>query len=54
MTGGVREDYAKGAGVSRSDSVYGLAANAAKGISDHYPVYADLYVGRDSHHGDRQ
>ena len=40
MTAGVREDYAKEAGVFRFDAEYGLEVDDAKKVSDHYPVYA--------------
>ena len=43
-TPGLREDYAKEAGVFRFDAAYGLAADAAKKVSDHYPVYARFRV----------
>ena len=49
----MREDYAKEAGVFRFDAAYGLAADAAKKVSDHYPVYARFEVGRDSGVGGR-
>jgi hypothetical protein len=47
VTAGVREDYAKEAGVFRFDEVCGLAADFAKKVSDHYPVYARFAMGRD-------
>ena len=53
MTAGVREDYAKEAGVFRFDAAYGLEGEMAKGVSDHYPVYARFEVGRDSGVGGR-
>ena len=49
----MREDYAKEAGVFRFDAAYGLAADAAKKVSDHYPMYASFEMGRDSGVGGR-
>ena len=48
ITAGVREDYAKEAGVFRFDAAYGLEGDDAKKVSDHYPVYARFGLGRDS------
>ena len=53
VTAGLREDYAKEAAVFRFDEVYGLTREAAKKVSDHYPVYARFEVGRDSGVGAR-
>ena len=44
MTAGAREDYAKEAGAFRFDAVYGLDADVAKKVSDHYPVVAVLRI----------
>ena len=43
----------KEAGVFRFDAVYGLSVDAAKRVSDHYPVYARFVVGRDKGVGGR-
>ena len=53
VTAGVREDYAKEAGVFRFYAAYGLTGDLAKNVSDHYPVYARFEVGRDKGVGGR-
>jgi hypothetical protein len=44
---GLRDDYAKEAGVFRFDAAYELTKEAAEDVSDHYPVYARFAAGRD-------
>ena len=44
----VNEDYAGKNGVYRFDNVYGFDRKQAKKVSDHYPVWAEFYVGRDT------
>ena len=42
------EDYAGTAGVVRFDTEFNLTQKQAARVSDHYPVYAEFYVSRDS------
>jgi len=42
------EDYAGNAGVFRFDTEYGLTQEQAEKVSDHYPVYGEFWVGRDT------
>lgn len=42
------EGYAGNAGVFRFDTVYGLTQDMAEKVSDHYPVYAEFWVSRDT------
>jgi hypothetical protein len=40
-------DFTGESGVFRFDEVYGLDREFAKRVSDHYPVWAEFYIGRD-------
>ena len=40
-------DYTGDSGVYRFDVEYGLSDNETVAVSDHYPVYAELWCGRD-------
>ena len=42
------EDYTGKWGVYRFDRLYGLTNEQAKRVSDHYPVWAEFYINRDS------
>ncbi len=42
------EDYAGNAGVFRFDTEYGLTRDQAEKVSDHYPVFGEFWVGRDT------
>lgn len=42
------EDYARIADVYRFDIIHSLTQEMAEDVSDHYPVWAEFYVGRDS------
>ena len=48
ITDGVEEDYAGNSGVFRFDIMYDLPYIEAKKVSDHYPVYSDFYIGKDT------
>jgi len=40
-------DLSGDSGVFRYDVEYGLSAEETVAVSDHYPVYADIWCGRD-------
>jgi endonuclease/exonuclease/phosphatase family metal-dependent hydrolase len=40
-------DFTGESGVFRFDEVYGLDREFAKRVSDHYPVWAEFYIGKD-------
>ncbi len=42
------EDYAGNAGIFRFDTEYGLSFEQAKKVSDHYPVFSEFWVSRDT------
>ncbi len=42
------EDFTGKSGVFRFDEAYGLSKEAAKQVSDHYPVWSKFYTERDS------
>ncbi len=42
------EDYADKAGVDRFDETHSLTAKETKKVSDHYPVWATFYTGKDT------
>lgn len=42
------EDYAGNAGLFRFDTEYGLSFEQAKKVSDHYPVFSEFWVNRDT------
>ncbi len=42
------EDYTGKSGVFRFDRIFDLKAKDAKKISDHYPVYSEFYVDKDT------
>ena len=48
ITDGAQEDYAGNSGVFRFDIIYDLIYDDAKKVSDHYPVYGDFYIGKDT------
>jgi len=48
ITDGVEEDYAGNSSVFRFDIIHNLIYDEAKKISDHYPVYGDFHVGKDT------
>ena len=41
-------DYADKAGVDRFDETHSLTPEKAKKVSDHYPVWATFYTGKDT------
>ena len=47
ITGGAGTDYAGEAGVFLFDTAYGLNQTMTEDVSDHYPVYAVFWTGRD-------
>ena len=47
VTGGAGTDYAGEAGVFGFATVYELNQTIAEDVSDHYPVYAVFWTGRD-------
>lgn len=47
ITDGAGTDYAGEAGVFRFDTAYGLNQTLTEDVSDHYPVYAVFWTGRD-------
>jgi len=48
ITTQAEEDYDGNCGVYRFDTVHGLSQDKADDVSDHYPVWAEFYVGRDT------
>ena len=48
ITEDATEDYTGKSGVYRFDQIYGLTNDEAGDVSDHYPVWAQFYVGQDS------
>ena len=48
ITESAKEDYADKAGVDRFDETHNLTAKEAKKVSDHYPVWATFYTGKDT------
>ena len=44
------KDYTGNHGVFRFDSEYHLSSSKAKGISDHYPIWAEFYTNKDTDH----
>ncbi len=42
-----KEDYTDVAGVYRFDIKHNLSHDQSAQVSDHYPVYAEFFVGRD-------
>ena len=51
FTEATKEDFTGSKGVFRFDEEYDLGKETALKLSDHYPIWADFYTGRDS---DRQ
>ena len=45
---GSDEDHAGNSGVFRFDEEYALSEEQAKDVSDHYPVWSEFYIGRDT------
>ena len=45
LSAGLREDYAKEAGVFRFDAAYGMARDVAKKVSDHYTGVCEVCAG---------
>ncbi len=43
-----KDDYAGETGVFQFDQEFGLSANGVKKFSDHYPVYSDFHVDKDT------
>lgn len=48
VTDGASTDYTGEAGVFRFDTAYGLNQTMTEAVSDHYPVYAVFWTGRDA------
>ena len=48
ITDGAMEDYAGNSGVFRFDLMYDLPYIEAKKASDHYPVFSDFYIAKDT------
>lgn len=48
ITDTASEDYTQKYGVYRFDTVHGLSEEHAKKVSDHYPVWAEFWVNRDT------
>lgn len=47
ITDSAVSDLSGDAGVFRFDIEYGLSEDETFAVSDHYPVYADIWCGRD-------
>lgn len=48
ITDDALEDYANNSGVFRFDIIHDLTYEDAKKVSDHYPVYGDFYITKDT------
>ena len=47
ITDSAVSDFTGDSGVHRYDIDYGLSVDETVAVSDHYPVYADYWCGRD-------
>lgn len=47
ITDSALRDFTGDSGVFRFDIEYGLSGDETVAVSDHYPVYADIWCGRD-------
>ena len=47
ITDSAVSDFTEDSGVYRYDIEYGLSGDETVAVSDHYPVYADYWCGRD-------
>ena len=48
ITNEANEDYTGNSGVFRFDTLYDLPYTEAKKVSDHYPVFGDFYITKDT------